>query len=1037
MNMHNFVDFSNIFCYTLSIATMIAQSLWIGQELSTLEYMSIKSFLNHGYTYHLYTYTPVKYVPDGTIIKDANEILPESEIFYYKNGSPSAFSNIFRFTMLYKKGGMWVDTDLVCTKYFDFEASPTTSRYLFTTEPNKKYNENKLCAGIIILPKGDPIALDAMNICAERKDRILSGELIWGLGPATIKQIINKYSLQKYVKPWHFIMSCSCHHAEMLVDLTYKPHIEPPLETHPRPLFFNNIKDIPQSNHFIHLWNEMFSRKKIDKNDNYDSRTFYEQLKRQILKNDKQYQEFTMHKRFEASISDKVSTHKEIKQTESALDLLHSERRLKICFTMKPVNIAYGGGNQFLINLTTYLEKYHNIVYTLESNLDMIFVMDPRKLKYNHIINKDVVAYKKQYPNTRIIQRVNDCDKPRNQENIIDPIIINATKCADLTIFVSQWTCDYYHSKGYKGKHIVINGGCNQEIFYPRPTLTPKPPSLAPGGKVRLVTHHWSQNWNKGFDYFNKLNEYINTHPQFELTFIGRELPKEQHPPNMRRIGPLFGDELGEELSKHHIYITASKAEACPNHVLEGLSTMLPLLYHVDIGGGVEIAKPNGAESFSSFEDLLNKIHVIIDNYSQYQKLINIPRLGSKLCCMKYQQAIETTHLRPNTSDQPTLKSRTNITQKSPSHPQSHLPTPSQIPEPTILSPEPSIEIKPQKVNEALKKQLIDNRKNKQASILIDPKTYKQTPTWLLATLNWMKKIEDSDYQWSLEGYSKFQLGSVSLFAKLVKIYAHYYKGVNMKIRNKILKFRDAKTGLFKSVESEIIAETRQALSGLNNLEYGVKEFTLSELYPDHNNLFFMTDEKWRNPWAAGAQLSHYIFFCYHSNNYKHIIAVLDKLKKYEKPNGWYHGNPKPKQLINGLMKVITGLDVIGLTIEPSMAKNIIDYLIKNKETRGGCSIYDYVYVMIRCIEATKGLHRKETCDRVLQMLTMQILEHQMPDGGFKYDDQTEKASLYYGKNITPNGYIGSVHATTLFSMALALIDNYMGYGLKLNFASS
>ena len=1027
---------------------MIAQSLWIGPQLSTLEYLSIKSFLNHGYQYHLYTYTPVKNVPNGTIIKDANEILPASEIFYYKNGSPSAFSNIFRFTLLYKKGNMWVDTDLICTKYFNFDLPQY--KYLFTTEPNKKYNENKLCAGIIVLPQYDPIALDAMNICAERKDQILSGKLVWGLGPATIKTIIEKYSLQQFVKPWDFIMSCSCHHAETIIDLDYTPKIEPPITTNPRQIYFQNISDIPAQNHFVHLWNEMFSRLQIDKNDQYDSRTFYEQLKQHILKDDEQYHDFINRYKYEQTIKNKVSTLKEIKQIEQSLQLLHSERKLRICFTMQPTQQAYGGGNQFLINLTTHLSKYHHIVYELEPNLDLIFVMDPRKLKYNRIVNQMVVEYKKQYPHTSVIQRINDCDKPRNQENIIDPIVINATKCADLSIFVSQWTCDYYHSKGYKGKHMVINGGCNQEIFYPRPLLTPlppqlvsQPPSQSNSPKIRLVTHHWSQNWNKGFDYFKQLSDYIDHHPQFELTFIGRELPPEQQPTNMRRIGPLFGDELGEELSKHHIYITASKAEACPNHVLEGMSTMLPLLYHVDIGGGVEIAKPNGAESFSSFPDLINKIYKIIKYYKEYQKLINLPKLNSNMCCMKYQQAIETTVLKPMPSDQPTLKSRNNNnsndnnSNNNSNDNNSNDNNSNNNKKESKKETKKELKLNPPKVNDVIKKRLLDNRKNKHATIQISEKQYNKTPQWLLDVLSWMKKIEETDYQWSLQGNSKYQLGAVSLFAKLVKIYNSYYKGVNVKIRNKILKFRNPTSGLFKSVETEIIAETRQALSGLNNLEYGVKDYNLEEMYPDHNNLFFMTDAQWRNPWAAGAQLSHYIFFCYHSNKYKLIVSVLDKLKKYEQKDGWYFGEPKAKHLINGLMKIFTGFDIIGITVQPQMAKNILNFLIKNSNTRGGCSIYDYVYVMIRCLESTHNTYRKDDCDKILKLLTMQILDHQMEDGGFKYDDTTEKASLYYGKQITPDGFIGNIHATTLFSMAMALIDNYMGYNLSLTFATS
>ena len=85
----------------------IIQSLWIGDELSNMEQLSAKSFIDHGHTYHLYTYGDVKNIPEGVIVKDGNEILLESEIFRYKNGSVSAFSNLFRFALLYKKGGCW------------------------------------------------------------------------------------------------------------------------------------------------------------------------------------------------------------------------------------------------------------------------------------------------------------------------------------------------------------------------------------------------------------------------------------------------------------------------------------------------------------------------------------------------------------------------------------------------------------------------------------------------------------------------------------------------------------------------------------------------------------------------------------------------------------------------------------------------------------------------------------------------------------------------------------------------------------------
>ena len=66
---------------------VIVQSLWVGNSLSNMEVCCIKSFLKHGFTFHLYTYEPVKRIPKGTIVKDANEIMLHKEIFklYKKN----------------------------------------------------------------------------------------------------------------------------------------------------------------------------------------------------------------------------------------------------------------------------------------------------------------------------------------------------------------------------------------------------------------------------------------------------------------------------------------------------------------------------------------------------------------------------------------------------------------------------------------------------------------------------------------------------------------------------------------------------------------------------------------------------------------------------------------------------------------------------------------------------------------------------------------------------------------------------------------
>ena len=99
----------------------IIQSLWIGDPLSNLEKLCAESFLDNGHEFHLYVYDDVGGIPDGVTVKDGNEILPATRIFHNKRSSVAPFSDLFRFALLARKGGWWVDMDTICIKPFDFD----------------------------------------------------------------------------------------------------------------------------------------------------------------------------------------------------------------------------------------------------------------------------------------------------------------------------------------------------------------------------------------------------------------------------------------------------------------------------------------------------------------------------------------------------------------------------------------------------------------------------------------------------------------------------------------------------------------------------------------------------------------------------------------------------------------------------------------------------------------------------------------------------------------------------------------------------
>ena len=58
--------------------------------------------------------------------------------------------------------------------------------------------------------------------------------------------------------------------------------------------------------------------------------------------------------------------------------------------------------------------------------------------------------------------------------------------------------------------------------------------------------------------------------------------------------------------------------------------------------------------------------------------------------------------------------------------------------------------------------------------------------------------------------------------------------------------------------------------------------------------------------------------------------------------SSYFDNDHHPRQIINGAMKVITGLDWLG---ESHYPKNLIDFCLDNKPVQEGC-IMDFVYTL-------------------------------------------------------------------------------------------
>lgn len=95
-------------------------SLWIGTELSWLEQLCLKSFVDAGHPTILYSYQPIANIPAGVEPADAADIFPAEPMYRHsRTGSPAIHADLFRLHLLAKTESIWVDADMYCLRPFD------------------------------------------------------------------------------------------------------------------------------------------------------------------------------------------------------------------------------------------------------------------------------------------------------------------------------------------------------------------------------------------------------------------------------------------------------------------------------------------------------------------------------------------------------------------------------------------------------------------------------------------------------------------------------------------------------------------------------------------------------------------------------------------------------------------------------------------------------------------------------------------------------------------------------------------------------
>jgi hypothetical protein len=230
----------------------IIHGLWVGEKLSEIELLTLKSFTGFGHEFHLWVYEKIKNkLPKNVILQDANEIIPQKKVFRRKYNDPEAkigkgslgapFSDIFRYKLLYEKGGWWVDMDVTCLKPIDFQGD-----YFFRSHPLLP-----MVGNIMKVPKG----CELMRLSYEESDRTCDENTLEWL---KTNQILNKHI--KLLGLEQFIYSD-------YVNLDWWQTTEP---------FIFQKQSIPLDWYFIHWMNEEWRMQGISKNRFYRNTRLFE-----------------------------------------------------------------------------------------------------------------------------------------------------------------------------------------------------------------------------------------------------------------------------------------------------------------------------------------------------------------------------------------------------------------------------------------------------------------------------------------------------------------------------------------------------------------------------------------------------------------------------------------------------------------------------------------------------------------------------------------------------------------------------------------
>lgn len=226
------------------------QTLWIGDELNELANLAIKSWLDLGY--HIDLYTDAWKEDDVLQDKRVNQIDARDIWDFDDVGEILPFSDLWRFKLLYQKGGVWLDADMVLLEHLPYDKILISSEYTMKSGAFKSKLPYVCNIGALRFQKHDKIL---KRIIKKIEDKTKGSTFCDNM--FIFRRVIKNCDYAQYVKDPSMFCGLSWWDArEMYYDEEYK------IKYSVEPLS-NNV--ILQHSIGVHCWNNFtYNKHSID-----------------------------------------------------------------------------------------------------------------------------------------------------------------------------------------------------------------------------------------------------------------------------------------------------------------------------------------------------------------------------------------------------------------------------------------------------------------------------------------------------------------------------------------------------------------------------------------------------------------------------------------------------------------------------------------------------------------------------------------------------------------------------------------------------